>query len=155
MKKLLALALCFVMCFSFVACGGKGEESSNTSVAPTEKTTGKISVEILSAKPAKDTNDKDAIVVEYKFKNGTQKSLAFKFSTKVTVKQGDQALKLAAVPKSDSFDSATSTKPIKPNEEIVAQVAYTPVDMKTALDISVKLEQGEDKTEITKQVPLA
>lgn len=155
MKKLLAMVVCLVMCLSFVACSGKEEGPVNSVVPPDEKTTGSVSIEIISAKLVKDTQDKDAVVVEYKFKNETQKDLAFKFSTKVTIKQGAETLKNAIVTPSDTFDSGTATKYAKPKEEVKVQVAYSVVDTKTPLDITVKPSQGENKTEVTKQLPLA
>jgi len=154
MKKVLALILCLVVCLSFVACGDEEGTSGTSSVSPTEKTVGSISVEILSAKVVKDTQNNDAVIVEYKFKNDTQKDLGFKFATKVVIKQGDQILKNAVVTPSDTFDSGTATKYIKPGEETIAQAAYSLVDTTTPLDVSVTPIHGEDKTEITKQLPL-
>jgi len=159
-KKVLALIMCLAISFAIVGCGGGAEKAETESKATdtpapsVSATKGSIEVEILSCEIVKDTEGKDSVLIKYHFKNGTEKKQNFKFATKQIIKQGDKTLSTAVVAASDKCDSSLVTKSLLNGEETDVVLAFAVIDTQTPIDVECIRLSGEDKTSITKQLPL-
>lgn len=159
MKKFLALILCLSFGLTIVGCGGDSDGGTTPTPPPASpssavKTTGSLKLEIVSASLAKDTSDADAVIVTYKFENGTSKKQNFKFAVGTKVKQGDETLTPAVVAQSDNYDPSLVTKNIENGTSLEVKVAYLLSDTTTPLDVTCTPQSGEDKNPITLQLTL-
>lgn len=154
MKKVFALMLALVVATGMVACsGGEGEVTPEERIAA-NATTGKVSIDVVSAQVTKDKDGNDAVVVTYNFTNNTDKKRDFKTSVDVSANQGAEKLKAAIVPIGDIYKDSVGTKAIDVGESLEVYISYKLIDTTTPLSVTCNIKSGEDKATVEKEVPL-
>ncbi len=158
-KKIL-LAVLLAMLFVVFAMGSgedtatdadQGSDSAKTTVAD-NTALGDYSVEIAECRLAKDFEDKDVVIIKYKFtNNNNDTATAFFTAFDDAVYQNGVGLNEAFVlADSAEYDSANQTKEIKKGATIDVEVAYELNDTETDVEVEVsELFSFEEKT-ITK-----
>lgn len=163
MKKFIAFIMCAALSVGFAGCGDKDSSSNqnNSSKAETPKetssivaTTGSLKIDIVSTELTKDKNDADSVFVNIKFTNNTSKKQNFKYSVGIKAKQGENVLSPAIIAENDKYQPSFMTKNIEPGESLELKAAYVLKDKTTPIDVICKPSSGENKDEITKQLPL-
>ncbi len=164
MKKFISAILCFcvVLTFGFFAIAS-GEDTSTTDdqgtgTVDTQDTTaaensnlGDYTVEILSCRLAKDFEDKDVVIVKYKFTNNGDEPSAFYTAFEDNVYQDGVGLNKAFVI-GDSYDYSedNQTKNIKTGSSLDVEVAYELNDTTTNIEVEVAELFSFDESKVTK-----
>ena len=152
MKKLFALlmAILLVALFGIFALGSGEEGESNQGTGSADNTTiGDYSVEIASCRLAKDYENKDVVIVKYKFTNNNDDdAAAFYLTFDETVYQNGVGLNEAYILKdSANYSADNQSKEIKKGASLDVEVAYELEDTTTDIEVEVKeLFSFSDKT---------
>ena len=147
-KKIGVILLCLMLMFSFTLFAlGSGEEGSTEdqgsgSAAQDESgnNLGNYRVEILSSRLAKDYEDKDVVVVKYKFTNNSDDSASFDVAFMDYAYQDGIGLDRAYVlDDSANYNDDNKSKSIKPGATLELEIAYKLND--TTTDVEVEVEE--------------
>lgn len=146
-RKILIIAVALVLMFSIFALGS-GEESSTTDQGAgtteqgnTDNTSiGDYSLEILSARKAKDYTGKDVIIIKYKYTNvNNDDATAFYIAFDDTAYQNGVGLNESYVlADSANYNADNQTKEIKKGASLEVEVAYELNDTTTDVMVEVK-----------------
>lgn len=150
MKKItsLILAVLLTVTFSIFALGSSESETTTTdqgtgTVEKIDNNTnlGDYKVEIVSCRlaPATGFQEKDVVIVKYKFTNNSDDAQAFYLTFEDTVYQDGIGLnECYFVDDSANYDSGNQTKEIKTGATLEVEVAYELNDSTTDIDVEVK-----------------
>ncbi len=143
MKKLgaLLLAILLIATFGIFALGsGEDGESDQGSGSADNTAIGDYSLVIDSCRLAKDYENKDVVIVKYKFtNNNSDEPSSFYVTFDETVYQNGVGLNEAYVLKdSANYNADNQTKEIKKGASIDVEVAYELNDITTDIEVEVK-----------------
>lgn len=155
MKKLLAILLCFALCFAFVACSPSDGADKKLVDEGADAPKGVLTPTIISTEVVKDANGADALAVKMSFTNGMAEPISFRYAMKVVVEQGGAALTPTALPDDSPYAPLITTvqNKINTDESIECVMVYTLTD-KSAVKVTVTPKKGDDKTPLEKEVTL-
>ena len=142
MKKLgaLLLAILLIATFGIFALGsGEDGESDQGSGSADNTAIGGYSLVIDSCRLAKDYENKDVVIVKYKFTNNSDEPAPFYLTFDETVYQNGVGLNQAYILKdSANYNADNQTKEIKKGASIDVEVAYELNDTTTDIEVEVK-----------------
>ncbi len=163
MKKVISMLLAVIMLIAFGAFAlgsGESEDADANQGSGTVDTAdkgdnsaiGDYSVVIDSCRLAKDYEDKDVVIVKYKFTNNNDDDNAsFTFAVQDTVYQNGVGLNKAYVLKdSANYDAGNQTKEIKKGASLDVEVAYELNDAETDIEVEIKEFISLNDKKITK-----
>lgn len=180
MKKLLILALIFVLTFS--ACGStsttetksepeqtetsetaeplKESPATETKEAVNEEPEGAIGdyqVKIVTAEMGKDYQDKDAVIITYEFINNSDKPKSFVVSVKDSVFQAGVECSDAMMV--EGVETENQLKEIKPGTPFELKIAYVLNDLESPVEVecqeAITFDKEPPKVTKTFDLPLA
>ena len=150
MKKIssLILATIMVITFGFFALGSGESEpsiddqgSGKVDVTDNDTNLGVYKVEIMGCRlaPAAGFQDKDVVIIKYKFTNNGDESASFMFAFDENVYQNGVGLNNCYfVDDSANYDSSNQTKEIKNGASLEVEVAYELNDTTTEIEVEVE-----------------
>lgn len=104
---------------------------------------GDYSVKIVSYDITKDKSGKDAVIINYEWKNNSHSDSAFFYTISNKVLQNGVECKMANNLDDSIFKGYTAVEYIKPGKTLKVQLAYALQDMKTP--INVELQEAANK----------
>lgn len=164
MKRIVSGLLCLLILVTFGVCAmassssdsnddqGTGTADSSTA----DSNLGEYQVEILSCRLAKTYDDKDAVIVKYKFTNNSDEAANFMFAFDETVYQDGIGLnECYFMDDSADYDSGNQTKDIKTGASIEVEVAYELNDSTTDIEVEVEELISFSDKKVTKTFKIA
>lgn len=145
-KKIGIILLCLVLMCSFTlfALGSseeEGTEDQGTSAAEKDESgnnLGDYNIEIVSCRLAKDYEDKDVVIVKYKYTNNSDSSNSFDVAFMDYAYQDGIGLNHAYVlADSAKYSEDNQSKSIKPGATLEVEVAYELNDTTTDVEVEV------------------
>lgn len=124
MKKVLIFAISILLCVSCVACFSPTDSAEDTAggVENTSNPLGDYEVDVLSARFSMSYDDKEIVVIKYKFINNKESAAAFDSSIDLTVYQEGIECKRYYSYDGDFVDNGD--KKIKTGKSIEVEYAY-------------------------------
>lgn len=159
-KKIGVALLCLVLMCSFAvfALGSSEEEGSEdqgSSVAQKDDTgsnLGDYSIDIVSCRLAKDYQDKNIVIVKYKYTNNSDDPTSFMVAFDCTVYQDGVGLNECYVAAdSAKYSTDNQTKEIKTGASIEVEEAYELNDSTTDIEVEVEELISFSDKKITKK----
>ena len=159
-KKIGIILLCLaLMCsFTLFALGSgeeEGSEDQGTSAAEKDENgsnLGDYNIEITSCRLAKDYEDKDIVIVKYKYTNNSDNPTSFMVAVDCTVYQDGVGLNECYIAAdSANYSSDNQSKEIKKGATIEVEEAYVLNDSTTDIEVEVEELISFSDKKITKK----
>lgn len=133
MKKVSLTLIAVLMLISLVSC-----KKSDNNPEPVSGTLGKYTVTIENYVITKDAVGKDAVIINFKMTNNSDKEAAFLNSILPKVSQNGVQLDNPIFLDNKTYDGNPALESIKPGQTLKVQLAYALQDTKTPINVELR-----------------